>query len=47
VSGDRARQNVQAGVDGVEYLVRMTATTSTGRKYTLGRILPVKKAGTY
>lgn len=45
VSGDRVRQNVTGGVDGVEYLIRCTITTAAAMKYTLGRILPVQKAG--
>jgi hypothetical protein len=46
-SGYRVRQVVIGGVDGVWYLIRITATTDTGLKYTLGRVLPIAKAGTY
>jgi hypothetical protein len=38
---------VKDGVPDVEYLIRVTVTTAAGLKYTLGRVLPVKKAGTY
>ena len=47
VLGDRVRQNVKEGVLGVEYLIKITVTTTTGLKYTKGRILPLKDAGTY
>lgn len=47
VVGTRVRQNATGGVLGVEYLIRVTVTTNTGLKYTLGRVLPVKSAGTY
>jgi hypothetical protein len=47
VLGARVRQNVQGGLVDVQYLIKVTATTNTGLKYTIGRILPVKSSGTY
>jgi hypothetical protein len=45
--GDKVRQNVTAGLDGVDYIVKVTVTTTAGYKYTLARVLPVRNAGTY
>ncbi len=47
VVGDKVRQNVTGGVLGVEYLIKVTVTTNTGLKYTDGKVLPVKDAGTW
>lgn len=45
-TGDRVLQGVKEGTVGVTYLVRVTVTTSAGNVYTLGALLPVRKAGT-
>lgn len=45
--GDTIRQNVTGGVVDAEYLIRVTVTTNGGLKYTLGKVLPVKRAGTW
>ena len=47
VIGDKVRQNVRNGTADVEYLVKATITTVAGYTYTIGRVLPVKVAGTY
>lgn len=45
VTGDRIKQAVRLGVDGVTYLVRASSTTTAGNVYALGALLPVKRAG--
>lgn len=47
VVGDVVKQNVRQGVAGVYYLVRCTVQTPAGLPLTVGKILPVKLAGTY
>lgn len=45
ISGTQALQSVRAGVAGVDYYVRMRASTSGGRTLVLAGILPVREAG--